>query len=353
MHYPTCIFVIVAFLSLSKIPTSGESVEHLNAEFEKSKSALSRQHASDLINYLKENPEADDFGKALDALAELDIPEGDNSTLRELMEKRYIFVEAQLNSSKDPRKALVQTDELLKITQDLGKEDDTLRLLEKKYDLLLELPEGKERLEGALSKKGVVGALINQYKEKRMKARGLAFLDRVKKDFPMITPGVLAAVGKDFASMDTVGQPLVLDFKSTDGKEINLTNYKGKVVLVDFWATWCVPCVRAIPEVLSLYERYHSEGFEVLGISLDQDREALQQFVNKKKIPWPQFFDGKAWDNELAVAHGISAIPATLLIGRDNKLAAFGLHGNELETKVVQLLLQNESSNRSEPKGPR
>ena len=90
--------------------------------------------------------------------------------------------------------------------------------------------------------------------------------------------------------------------------------------------------------LLDLYEKFHDQGFEVLGISLDQDRDALQQFCSDRKIPWPQFFDGKGWKNELAVAHAISAIPTTYLIDRDNKLVAVGLHGDELETKVVEVL---------------
>lgn len=137
------------------------------------------------------------------------------------------------------------------------------------------------------------------------------------------------AVGKEFAPFKET---------ATDGTVVDLAAYRGKVVLVDFWATWCGPCVAELPHVKEAYSKYHAQGFEIIGISLDQDGDKLAAFTKAKEMPWPQIFDGKGWQNKLAQAYGISSIPATFLLDRDGKIAAKGLRGDALAKKVGDLL---------------
>lgn len=115
-----------------------------------------------------------------------------------------------------------------------------------------------------------------------------------------------------------------------DGKPLSIAGLKGKVVLIDFWATWCDPFVQELPTILAAYEKYHDQGFEIVGISLDQDKEALTKFIAEHEMTWPQFFDGKGWQNELAKKYGIRSVPASYLLDKDGKIIASGLRGEGL-----------------------
>jgi thiol-disulfide isomerase/thioredoxin len=134
-----------------------------------------------------------------------------------------------------------------------------------------------------------------------------------------------------------IGKSLELSFVALDGKKINLADMKGKVVLIDFWATWCGPCVVDMPNVKRAYDKYHSDGFEILGISLDESKEALTAFLKKNDIAWPQYFDGKQWNNEISFRFGISAVPTQWLIDKKGILRDTNSRGN-LEEAVDALL---------------
>jgi peroxiredoxin len=136
-------------------------------------------------------------------------------------------------------------------------------------------------------------------------------------------------------------EPVAFSVTSIDGKKLSPADYKGKVLLIDFWATWCGPCVMEMPNVKSVYSRYHSKGFEIVGISLDQSRDKLDAYIQQQQIEWPQYFDGKWWSNEVAVKYGITSIPTTVLVDRKGKIRYKTLRGKQLE-KAVQELLDEE-----------
>lgn len=172
--------------------------------------------------------------------------------------------------------------------------------------------------------------------------KGDEVLAQLQRDFPETKPALAMkrqAEGKKVQANLVAGK-VFPDFNEPDtaGKPLSIGAYKGKVVLVDFWATWCRPCVEELPNVIKAYEKHHAQGFEIIGISLDQDKKKLETFVKQKQMPWPQFFDGKGWQNKLAQQYGVNSIPATYLLDREGNIIAKGLRGEELEAAVAAAL---------------
>ncbi|RYG75625.1 redoxin domain-containing protein [bacterium] len=132
--------------------------------------------------------------------------------------------------------------------------------------------------------------------------------------------------------------PFALKGKDLQGKTHSWSEFKGKVVLLDFWATWCGPCIGELPNVLKNYSTYHPKGFEIVGVSLDQDKKALTDFIKAKNLKYVNLFDGKGWKNIDAGTYGVQAIPFTLLIGKDGKIAAINPRGEALEPAIKAAL---------------
>ena len=238
----------------------------------------------------------------------------------------------------NPKDSAAAESMLVDAYSNLEQPDKAAPLLKARYD---RMPKGAEaQLQELIP--GVIQPLFTIYTQAGMKDEARSFLEQAKKDLAAHEQGT--KVGQFFDGMlgeldkPSVGDVMEISFTATDGSKVDLAAMKDKVVLVDFWATWCGPCVREMPNLIKAYEKYHDKGFEIIGISLDKDREALDKFVKKQGLAWPQCFDGKGWQTELAGKFGIRGIPATFLVGKDGKVLTTDLRGDALDKQLEEQL---------------
>src|SRR5208337_355806 len=158
-----------------------------------------------------------------------------------------------------------------------------------------------------------------------------ALEDRILKEFPdsQFTPMIKGARRQ----REGIGKPFELEFTdASSGSTISMSALKGKVVVVDFWATWCGPCLAEMPTMKKLYEKFHGQGVEFLGISLDRAKEqggldALKKFVKEQEIRWPQYYQGKFWESDFSLSWGITSIPTMFLVDQEGKLVSVEARG--------------------------
>ncbi len=212
--------------------------------------------------------------------------------------------------SPDRAASLAKAEKAIRdLQQEFPKKDEN-------YDLLLMLANG----------------LLDQ--ENVLRARQIT--EEVAKKAPTETK---EQAESQLRKLGRLGKPFELSITDLNGTKVNVKDYAGKVVLIDFWATWCGPCVAALPELKETFIEYHPKGFEVVGISLDKEKETLEKFLAAEKMAWPQYFDGTGWENGIVRKYEIEGIPTMWLIDKKGNLR--NLNGRvALRSKVEKLLAE-------------
>jgi peroxiredoxin len=150
---------------------------------------------------------------------------------------------------------------------------------------------------------------------------------------------VRGQVEMNLRRLELVGKPApAFDVADIDGKKVSLADYRGKVTLIDFWATWCGPCVAELPNVRAVYDKYHRQGFEVIGVSLDENAAAVRGFLKEQKHPWRQVLNKPDGDNDITIKYGVDAIPAAFLLDSSGVVQQIDLRGEDLEPAVKALV---------------
>lgn len=142
--------------------------------------------------------------------------------------------------------------------------------------------------------------------------------------------------------LELVGKPMELKGALLDGTQLDWASYRGKVVLVQFWATWCAPCRRELVNVKRNYDRYHARGFEVIGVNCDDERTDLDEYLKENALPWPNLFSAdpehRGMDNPMADYYGVLGIPTLILVGKDGNVVSIEARGQVLDEQLEQLL---------------
>ena len=141
-----------------------------------------------------------------------------------------------------------------------------------------------------------------------------------------------------FSQMNTGTKAADLSLPDMNGNLVRLSDLKGKVVLIDFWASWCGPCRKNNPHLVKLYRKYHGKGLEIYGISLDDDHRNWKEAVSQDKMEWIQVIDDKGWNASSALLYGVDMIPSSFLVDKEGVIRKVNAEGWPLESEIKTLL---------------
>jgi peroxiredoxin len=319
----SCIAPLLAALSFIAAPAARgaeppvASVAEIQAKHDR---ALIRE----LSEYLAAHPKADDRDQAYAALFNKAI-EHDWFAEVEDLGRQYLKTDPD-----GPVKALAQIIQTMARAQ-AGRYDEALARFR---ELLagIDANEQQEEFASTFSDTFATSAIAaGEYNVARQAYAAL--LNRFGE-----SPNLRQKVQGDLKRLDQVGKTAP-SFTAEDiqGRTIRTADYRGKYVLLDFWATWCGPCVAELPRLQAAHRTYHDAGFEIIGISLDESKDAVVDFVKSRKIPWPQVHNaGGATD--LVQAFGVISIPATYLIDPQGTIVRLDLRGKALDDALARLI---------------
>ena len=261
----------------------------------------------------------------------------------ETIEKAIIALEAGLQRQPDIVRSFKLYSPLVRLYIEVGRKKDVDNLIKRFRSTVKPDDLQTQTMLGAILEKA------NRYEEM------LTVYEKLEKQYPnkSFVLNELAQIHEKLGNSELAAEyrkkadpmaalvgKVIPDFSATDldGKPISLQQYRGKVVLLDFWAVWCPPCIVEMPNVKRVYNSYKDQGFDVIGVSLDTDETRLRNYLKENDISWRQIFSGQRWNSSLAKQYHINAIPAPWLIAKDGTLISREARGIALERLVVEAL---------------
>ncbi len=339
----------------------------LNKQYEEVKNAIN-QHKNELTNYLRQM-------QAANAQDNVDMVNSIIIKLGELDKKRLDLLDYMKKNNPYLSKVVALNTYLS--YQNHGSADvDELTYFATKYFDFVDwkdpdynyMPWVYESIKGYAQTLASVNFPVATQKD---------FMDRILQQVPATSRTYMLALGGAIAGFQAAKSPLMADYgkrfmekyKSTEPEAIaqiqqmlkmsssnvvggeapdfimndvngsprKLSEFKGKVMLVDFWASWCGPCRRENPNVLKAYAKYHDKGFDVLGVSLDKTKDSWLAAIEKDGLIWHHVSDLKGWQNEAAKLYGVTSIPHTVLLDKEGKIIARNLRGEALDAKLAEI----------------
>lgn len=182
------------------------------------------------------------------------------------------------------------------------------------------------------------------FKAKALVAKGdIAKAKETVSELRQIEPRAADSFGQELSGMVRMGIEAptfnVMDFKGTP---VDLSKYKGNIVVIDFWATWCDPCLQEFPKVKKMYSKFKDKGVQFIGVSLDDDIEDLRGFVKQEEVEWPQVFDGKRWKGAIPSLYHIQLIPTMIVLDRESRVRYIGSDAENASQIVTTLLSESK-----------
>jgi peroxiredoxin len=282
-----------------------------------------RAFIRDLAAYIQKNPKADDREQAYAALFNKAI-EHDWFSDTEALAGYYLKTDPE-----GPVKALAQIISTMARAQ-AGRFDDALG---KYKELMQGLGQGDQEEFAASFSDSLASTAITAGEFTVARQVYATLLGRFKD-----SPNLRQKIESDLKRLDMVGKPApAFATQDVKGQAIRLAAFRGKYVLVDFWATWCAPCVGELPRLQAAHEAYHNLGFEIIGVSLDESKTAVTDFASARKIPWAQIHNASS-AADLVEAYGVSSIPATYLVDPEGMITRIDLRGKALDDTLGQVL---------------
>lgn len=189
------------------------------------------------------------------------------------------------------------------------------------------------------TKKLAYGGIMAALKAKMHSNYGV-YVQKFMEEYKDSDPEAVAALAVEMEKAKQYmigGTPPDFTQLSPEGQPVSLSDFRGKVVLVDFWASWCGPCRRENPNVVRMYNKYKEKGFEILGVSLDRKKDAWVAAIEKDGLTWAQISDLRGWKNEVAQSYAVTSIPQTVLLDKEGRIVARNLRGPTLEAKLKEM----------------